>query len=155
MANPAEPFDPDRLVAIVAAHADLEGPLLPILHAAQAAFGCVPAEAVPIIAGALNLTRAEVHGVVSFYQDFRETPAGARVIKLCRAESCQAVDGDSVAERLLAALGIGWGETTTDGAITVEAVYCLGLCAVSPAALVDGEPLGRATAEALITVARA
>jgi formate dehydrogenase subunit gamma len=149
-----EPFDPDRLIAIIAAHADLEGPLLPILHAVQAAFGWVPAEAVPIIAGALNLTRAEVHGVVSFYHDFRATPAGARVIRVCRAESCQAMGGEAMAERLLAALGIGWGETTADGAVTVEAVYCLGLCAVSPAALADGEPIGRASAEALIAAAR-
>jgi formate dehydrogenase subunit gamma len=154
MASPAEPYDPDRLVAIIIAHASLEGPLLPILHAVQAAFGCVPAQAVPIIAGALNMTRAEVHGVVSFYHDFREAPAGARVIRVCRAESCQAVGGDAVAEHLLAALGIGWGGTTPDGAVTVEAVYCLGLCAVSPAALVDGEPLGRTTAETLIAAAQ-
>jgi formate dehydrogenase subunit gamma len=152
---PPQPYDPDRVVAIVAEHANLEGPLLPILHAVQAAFGCVPAEAVAIIAGALNLTRAEVHGVVSFYHDFREAAAGARTVRLCRAESCQAMGGEALAARLLAALGLTGDGTTADGAVTLESVYCLGLCAVSPAALIDGEPMGRATPEALITRVRA
>lgn len=135
-------FDPDRLVEIVGAHADLEGPLLPILHAAQAAFGCVPDEAVPIIAGALNLTRAEVHGVVSFYHDFRSAPPGAHVLRLCRAEACQAAGGDAVAAHAERSLGIKFGETTADGGVTLEAVYCLGLCACGPAALLDGRVIG-------------
>lgn len=138
---------------IVAAHADLEGPLLPILHAVQAAFGCVPREAVPVIAHALNLTRAEVHGVVSFYHDFRGQPAGQRVVKLCRAEACQAMGAPALAARVLKHFGIGWGETSADGRVTIEAVYCLGFCSVAPAALVDGEPHGRLEAKHLIAMA--
>jgi formate dehydrogenase subunit gamma len=138
---------------IVAARASLEGPLLPILHALQAAIGFVPREAVPIVAEALNLTRAEVYGVVSFYHDFREAPAGRRVMKLCRAEACQAMGGVAVADAVLKHFAIGWGETTADGAVTIEPIYCLGLCSVAPSALVDGEPLGRVEAKHLITLA--
>jgi formate dehydrogenase subunit gamma len=96
-----------------------------------------------VIAQALALSRAEVHGVVSFYHDFREASAGARVLKLCRAEACQAVGGDALAARLQARLGIGWGETTPDGRLTLDQVFCLGLCACGPAALIDGAPVGR------------
>jgi formate dehydrogenase subunit gamma len=142
-----------RVEAIVAAHAHLEGPLLPILHAMQAAFGFVPREAVPIVADALNLTRAEVYGVVSFYHDFRERPAGRRVVKLCRAEACQSMGGVALADAVLKHFRVGWGETTADGAVTIEPVYCLGLCSVAPSALVDGEPHGRVEARHLITLA--
>jgi formate dehydrogenase subunit gamma len=138
---------------IVAAHASLEGPLLPILHAVQAAIGYVPRDAVPIIAHALNLTRAEVYGVVSFYHDFRDAPAGRRVVKLCRAEACQSMGGVAVADAVLKHFAIGWGETTADGAVTIEPIYCLGLCSVAPSALVDGEPHGRVEAKHLITLA--
>ncbi len=129
--------------AIIAAHAGILGGMLPLLHALQAEFGCVPDAATPMIATALNVTRAEVHGVITFYHDFRRAPAGRRVLRLCRAEACQSMQGAAVAERLLSRLGIGWGETTADGALTVEAVYCLGLCACAPAALLDGDPIGR------------
>lgn len=142
-------WNPERALAIATALQDLDGPLLPILHAIQGAFGCVPREAVPVIAEALNLTRAEVHGVVSFYHDFRDTPAGRRVIRLCRAEACQSMGGEALAADLLARHGLDWGGTTADGELTVEPVYCLGLCAVAPAALIDGEPVGRLTAERL------
>jgi len=127
----------------IAAHLHLEGPLLPILHALQECFGCIPEEAVPVVAQALNLSRAEVHGVVTFYHDFREKPAGRHVIKLCRAEACQSMGAEAGAAALLEALGIDWGGTTKDGLVTVEPVYCLGLCAVAPGALIDGEPRGR------------
>ena len=146
-------FSPDRVRKIAQAHAGLEGPLLPILHAVQAEFGCVPAAAVPEVADVLNLSRAEVHGVVTFYADFRDRPAGRRVIRLCRAEACQSMGGEAVAADLLARLGVGWDETTGDGAVTVEPAYCLGLCAVAPAALVDGEPLGRLDAGKLVAAA--
>jgi formate dehydrogenase subunit gamma len=142
-------WNPDRARDIVAAHADTDGALLPVLHALQAAFGCVPKEAVPVIAEVLNLTRAEVHGVISFYHDFRETPPGRRTVRLCRAEACQSMGGAALAEGLLQRLGVDWGGTTSDGEITVEPVYCLGLCGVAPAALVDGEPVGRLDAERL------
>jgi formate dehydrogenase subunit gamma len=148
-----EPWSPARAEQIIAPHLSREGALLPILSALQETFGCVPREAVALVAHALNVSRAEVHGVVTFYHDFREAPHGRRVVKLCRAESCQAMGAETAARFLLAALGLPtdapWGGTTPDGAVTVEAVYCLGLCAVSPAALVDGEPLGRLDGMAL------
>jgi len=121
----------------------MEGATLPILHALQDAFGCVPEAAVPMIAEALNLSRAEVHGVVTFYHDFRRQPAGRHVLKLCRAEACQAAGGDALAARAAQRLGVALGETTPDGATTVEATYCLGLCAVAPAAMLDGRLCGR------------
>ena len=105
-------WDLNRATEIINAHLGLEGPALPILHGLQAAFGCVPSEAIPMVAKALNRSRAEIHGVVTFYHDFREAPAGKTVVKLCRAEACQAVGGREAASFLLASLGIGWGETT-------------------------------------------
>ena len=142
-----------RVEEIVAAHAHREGPLLPILHETQAAFGHIPRDAIPIVAHALNLTRAEVYGVVSFYHDFRDKPAGQRVLKLCRAEACQAMGGRALADAVLQHFQIGWSETSSDGAVTIEPVYCLGLCSVAPAALVDGEPHGRLNAHDLIAMA--
>jgi formate dehydrogenase subunit gamma len=155
-----EPWSPARAQDIVAAHLGLEGPLLPILHAIQSVFGCVPSQASPIIAKALNLSRAEVHGVITFYHDFTAAPSGPRLFKVCRAEACQARGGEAAAAFLLARLGLPseaghWGGTTADGAVTVEAVYCLGLCAVSPAALIDGEPVGRLDGVSLAEAARA
>jgi formate dehydrogenase subunit gamma len=146
-------LDTDRVKAICAAHAGLEGPLLPILHAVQAAFGCVPKDAIPIVAHELNLSRAEVYGVVSFYHDFREAPAGRCVLKICRAEACQAVGGAELAASVLRHFAIDWKETSGDGRVTIEPVYCLGLCSVAPAALVDGEPHGRVEPEQLIALA--
>jgi formate dehydrogenase subunit gamma len=132
-----------RAKAIIAEHAGLEGPMLPILHALQEEFGCVSAAAVPLIAEALNLTRAEVHGVVTFYHDFRRKPCGPHLLQLCRAEACQSMGSEDLAAAVLAKLGVGWHGTTCDGELTIEPVYCLGLCATSPSALLDGEPLGR------------
>jgi formate dehydrogenase subunit gamma len=128
----------DEIRSVIDAHRHVEGPLLPILHALQSAFGHVPQAAVPLIAAALNLTKAEVHGVLSFYHDFRHGPAGRHVVKICRAEACQAMGADAVAAAALDRLGVGWRETTADGAVTVEPVFCLGLCACGPAAMVDG-----------------
>jgi len=142
MADPA-PWNATRAAEVIAAHQSMDGPLLPMLHALQAEFGCVPAEATLLLAQALNLSQADVHGVVTFYHDFRHAPVGRHVLKLCRAEACQSMGGVALGAKLLARLGIGWGETTADGALTVEPVYCLGLCACAPAALLDGEPLGR------------
>ena len=143
-------WDPALAEGIIAEHLHLEGPCLPILHGLRDAFGCVPQAAVPMVAQALNLSRAEVHGVVSFYHDFRAEPAGRRVFKLCRAEACQSMGAAAAARMLLSALGLDWGQTTPDGAITVEPVYCLGLCAVAPAALIDGQPVGRLSGARLI-----
>lgn len=142
-----------RAATVVAERRNLEGPLLPILHELQAEFGHVPQEALPVIAEALNLSKAEVHGVVTFYHDFRREPAGRHVIKLCRAEACQSMGGDAVAARLQELLGIGFHETAKDGSVTLDPVYCLGLCACAPAALVDGEPVGRLDEEALQAIA--
>ena len=127
--------------------------MLPILHAVQTAVGFVPRDAIPVIADALNLTRAEVYGVVSFYHDFRDKPAGRSVVKLCRAEACQATGAHRVNAAVLDHFGVDWGETTPDGAVTVEAVYCLGLCSVAPAALINGEPRGRCDADQVIALA--
>lgn len=135
-------FDQQRAAEIIAAQARIEGATLPVLHALQAEFGCVPVDAVPLVAEALNLSRAEVHGIVSFYHDFRSTPPGRHVLKLCRAEACQSTGGDALAAEAQAVLQTGWGGTSADGAVTLEPVFCLGLCACAPAALLDGEPVG-------------
>lgn len=132
-----------RTRAIVDRLIGLEGPLLPILHEVQDEFGFVPQESLPVIAEALNLSRAEVHGVMTFYHDYRNHPAGRHVLKICRAEACQSVGGDALAERVQKLLGIGFHETTLDGAVTLEPVYCLGLCSCAPAAMLDGEIHGR------------
>ena len=142
-----------RAARIVEALRGLEGPLLPILHELQEEFGHVPPETLPVVAEALNLSRAEVHGVVSFYHDFRRQPAGRHVLKLCRAEACQSMGSERIAEALERALGIGFHQTSADGAVTLEPVYCLGLCACAPAAMLDGEPIGRLDAAAIEEIA--
>lgn len=136
-------FDPNKARDIVAAHRHLPGAMLPVLRALQDAFGYIDTRAEPIVAEELNVTRAEVHGVVTFYHDFRRKPAGRHVLKLCRAEACQSAGGEALAARAEAALGISCGNTTTDAAVTLEAVYCLGLCALAPAAMINGRPVGR------------
>ncbi len=113
-----------------------DGALLPILHAIQAEYGYVPADAVPLVADRLNLSRAEVHGVLSYYHHFRKEPAGKLVVQLCRAEACQSVGADALAEHAKAALGCDFHETTTDGSVTLEPVYCLGHCACGPSMMV-------------------
>ena len=137
------PWDAGRAGEIIAAHADRDGALLPMLHALQAEFGWIPDAAIPLAAQALNLSRAEVHGVASFYHDFRHEPAGRHVLKLCQAEACQARGGRTVSARAESALGVALGETTPDGAVTLEPIYCLGLCASGPAGLADGRPVAR------------
>jgi formate dehydrogenase subunit gamma len=144
----------DRIAQILDAHRGLEGPLLPILHAVQEAFGFIPEAAIPQIAKALSLTKAEVHGVVSFYHDYRSAPAGRHVLKLCRAEACQTMGADAVADRIKTALGIDWHETTADGRVTLEPVFCLGLCACGPAAMVDGRLVGRVDESIVAQVAK-
>lgn len=135
--------------AIAAEHRHLPGGLLPALHAVQDTLGHVPDEAVPVLAQSFNLSRAEVHGVVSFYHHFRAHPAGRHVLHMCRAEACQSMGGDALAAQARERLGIDFHETTADGNLTLEPVYCLGHCACSPAVLLDGVPQGRMTAERL------
>src|SRR5271169_2412241 len=137
------PWNKDIALTRIRECLDREGPLLPILHALQEEFGYIEEAAEPLIAEALNITRAEVHGVVTFYHDFRREPAGRHVLKICRAEACQSMGSEEVASNLLGQLAIDWHGTTRDGEITVEPVYCLGLCACAPAALLDGQPLAR------------
>ena len=138
-----EPWDATRGTEIIAEHTHLEGATLVILHALQEAFGYVPEPAIPMVAEALNLTRAEVHGVFTFYHDFRHKPAGKHVLKLCRAEACQAAGGDALAARAEAKLGVAIGHTTPDERVTLEPIYCLGLCATAPSAMLDGRLVGR------------
>ncbi|HEV7139361.1 MAG TPA: formate dehydrogenase subunit gamma [Steroidobacteraceae bacterium] len=132
--------------------ADLKGrpgPLIEVLHAIQAQLGYVPAAAVPLVASELNLSRAEVHGVVSFYHFFRSTPAGEHTLSVCRAESCQAVGGEALAVHARQRLGVDFHQTTSDGRFSLEPVYCLGNCACSPAVMIDGRLHGRVTPERL------
>lgn len=138
-----EPWSEARTLDIVAEHEHLEGPLLPILHAVQESFGCVPEEAVPVLARELNLSRAEVHGVVTFYHDFRRDLPGKHILKMCRAEACQSMGCEALVERAEDRLGVSCGNTSADGRVTFEAVYCLGLCATAPSAMLDGRVVGR------------
>jgi formate dehydrogenase subunit gamma len=143
-----EPADMEDIRALARARATMPGALLPVLHAIQERFGHVPGAAVAIVADVLNLSRADVHGVVSFYHDFRDAQPGRHVVKLCRAEACQAVGARRLERHATATLGVRFGETTADGAITLEPVYCLGNCAAGPSMMVDGEPVGRVDAAA-------
>jgi formate dehydrogenase subunit gamma len=139
----AQTWDAERGRARIQELQTLPGALLPILHALQGDFGYVDPEAVPMIAEALNISVAEVHGVISFYHDFHTEPHGRHVLKMCRAEACQSMGCDSVISHVENKLDIKLGQTTADGALTVEAVYCLGNCALSPSVMLDGKPYGR------------
>jgi formate dehydrogenase subunit gamma len=135
----------------------LPGALLPILHALQDEFGYIHEEAIPLVAETLNLSKADVHGVVSFYHDFRHSPPGRHVLRICRAEACQSMGCESLVHHVEKRLGVKVGETTPDRSFTVEAVYCLGNCALSPSAMLDGRPYGRVSpqvADFLIDSAR-
>jgi formate dehydrogenase subunit gamma len=128
---------------------DLPGAALPILNALQEEFGYIDDAAVPLIADALNLSRAEVVGVVYFYHDYRHEPPGRHILKVCRAEACQSMGCDSLVAHVETSLGTAMGETTPDRAFTLENVYCLGNCALSPAVMLDGRLYGRVSAQRL------
>lgn len=151
--------DPDGQLAEVRLLAERfaarPGGLLPLLHAVQDEWGYIDDAFVPVIAQELNLSRADVHGVLTFYVDFLRKPAGRHVVKLCRAEACQARGAVEVEAALVARLGVGMGQTAGDGAITLEPVYCLGLCAVGPAAMVDDKPMARLDLDRIEQIARA
>ena len=138
-----EPWSEERAAEIIAAELGPEGAALPMLHALQHAFGYVPTDAVPMVAAALNISRAEAHGIVSFYHEFRKTPPGRHVLQVCRAEACQAVGADALADHVRERLKVEWHGTTSDGAVTLEPVFCLGLCAIGPSGMLDGQPLAR------------
>ena len=143
------PWDIDVARTIIAGKQSMPGPLLPILHALQEEFGYIDREAEPLIADILNVTRAEVHGVVTFYHDFRHAPPARHVLKLCRAEACQSTGGDKLAAHAEAKIGVALGGATADGRVSLEPVYCLGLCAVAPSAMLDGRLIGRMDEEKL------
>ena len=140
-------WDADRAQARIRDLERLPGALLPILHALQEQFGYIHPDATPLVASALNISHAEVHGVISFYHDFRHTPAGRHVLRMCRAESCQSMGCESMIQHVQKRLEVKLGETTKDGSFTVEPVYCLGNCALSPAVMLDGKLYGRVSAE--------
>lgn len=144
MTSPSVAAD-TRLESLVEQHRYLPGALLPMLHAIQDEFGCVPDSAVPVIAQGLNLSRAEVHGVITFYHHFRQHPPGRHVVQVCRAEACQAVGAVALEAHVKQCLGVNFHETTADGVVTLEAVYCLGNCAVGPSLRVDDDIVGRVT----------
>ena len=130
----------------VNANRDRIGALLPVLHAIQDKLGHVPPDAVPMIANALNLSRAEVHGVISFYHDFRTEPSGEHIVHLCRAEACQAMGARELEQHARERLGVGYGETTADGLFTLEPVYCLGNCACAPSIRINDDIHARVSA---------
>src|SRR5436190_152602 len=141
-----------EISTIIDALKNKPGALLPILHAIQDEIGHIPPEAVPLIARELNLTRADVHGVISFYHDFRSEKPGRHIVKICQAESCQAMGSVALTSAAKEHLGISFHETTKDQALTLEPVYCLGNCALSPAIMVDGHLHGRVTHERFVQV---
>src|SRR3569832_1638 len=134
---------PEAVARLLSELDDPRGALLPLLHALQAEFGHIDDALVPHVAEALNLSRAEVHGVVTFYHDFRRAPAGRHVVRLCRAESCQARGAAAIESVAVGRRGVSMGATSGDGRVSLEPVYCLGLCAIGPNALVDGMPVSR------------
>jgi formate dehydrogenase subunit gamma len=149
MRAPMAAAEEDVARALAGEYGNRPDALIEILHRLHAALGYVPAAVVPVLADALNLSRAEVHGVVTFYHDFRREPAGQHVLKMCRAEACQAVGCEALVARAEDRLGVGCGGTTADGRVTFEAVYCLGLCATGPSAMLDGRVVGRLPAPKL------
>ncbi len=143
----ARPWNRDHVRDIARRSKERPGALLVVLHGIQDELGYIPPETVPLIADELNLSRAEVHGVISFYHYFRDAPPGRHTLHICRAESCQSMNGAALEEHAKQRLGIDYHETTPDGAFTLEPVYCLGNCACSPALMVDQEIFGRVTPE--------
>ena len=151
-------WNEDAARAVIAKLKGERGSLLLVLQAIDETFGHVPDAAVALVAEQLNLSRAEVHGVRTFYHDLHEERRGRHVLKICRAEACQSMGGEKIAQKAARGLGIRFGETLPDGSLTLEAVYCLGLCACAPSALFDGRPVGRLndkTVKALIAEAQA
>lgn len=138
----------ETVQTIIAELKDKQGALLPILHGVQDALGYIPSDSVPAIAAALNLSRAEVHGVISFYHYFRDTPPGKHTVHLCCAESCQSMGSNALEAHVKTKLGIDYHETTADGQFSLEPVYCLGNCACSPAMQIGEEIYGRVSADA-------
>jgi formate dehydrogenase subunit gamma len=142
-------FDTSKLASILDEFSGQSGALLPILHAVQAAEGYVPSDTIPVIADALNLSRAEVHGVITYYHHFREKPVGKTVVQICRAEACQSVGSEALAEHAVKQIGCDFHETTKDGSFTLDPVYCLGQCACGPAIMINDDVHARVDAAKL------
>lgn len=140
-------WDRDKVQSIITALKDMPGALMPILHGIQDEIGYVPEEAVPLMAEALNLSRAEVHGTLTFYHHFRTTPPGRHRVEICRAEACQAMGANALIKHAKETLGVDFHETTADGAISLDQVFCLGNCACSPSIMVDGELIAEVSKE--------
>ena len=158
MSTAVTAWDEFRAREIIAELRALPGASLPILHALQEAFGYIHDAAIPLMADALSLSRAEVLGIIEFYHDFRRTPGGRHTLRVCRAESCQSMGCEALVSHLEQRLGIPMGETTPDGTLTLKTVYCLGNCALSPAVLLDGDLFGRVSpqrADQIVERARA
>ena len=143
------PWSQEVALETISTHAEQRGPLLPVLLALQETFGYVDARAVPLVARALNVSRADVHGVVTFYADLRSTPPGRMRVQVCRGEACQAVGGHALAEHARGSLGVDFGETAADGSVTLDKTFCLGNCALGPTVTVNGDLHGRVHAAEL------
>ena len=148
------PWSPEVALETIAAPATARGPLLPVLQALQEVFGYVDPRAVPLVATALNLSRADVYGVLTFYSDLRSTPPGKVRVQVCRGEACQSVGAHALAEHAASSLGVDFGETTADGSVTLDEVFCLGNCALGPTVSVDGQLHGRVHGAALDRLVR-
>ena len=140
------PWSEDAALSVMRALPAVRGPLLPVLHALQESFGYVDQRAVALVALELNLSRADVHGVLTFYSDFRTSPPGEVRVQVCRGEACQAMGGHALAEHAVASLNLGFGETAVDGSVTLDEVFCLGNCALGPTVRVNGRLYGRVNA---------
>jgi formate dehydrogenase subunit gamma len=143
------PWSDETALETIGAHAAQRGPLLPVLHALQETFGYVDPRAIPLVAKVLNLSRADVYGVLTFYSDLRSTPSGTVRVQVCRGEACQAVGGHALAEHATSSLGVHFGETTADGSVTLDDVFCLGNCALGPSVTVNGRLHGRVSSSGL------
>lgn len=146
---------PELVSSVVESHRHLRGPLLEILHEIQHRLGFIDPDVVPLLAAELNLSRADVHGVVTFYRDFRSAPPGRVTLKICRAEACQSVGAESLVADLEQRLAIKVGQTTPDGTTTLDQVFCLGNCALGPSAQINGRVYGRLDADRLVEIVRA
>jgi len=131
------------------------GALLPLMHAIQDSLGYIPEDSYPIISAAFNLSIAEIHGFVTFYHHFRTSPSGINILQVCRAESCQSMGSEEIESYCKKVLGIDYHETSKDGAITLEPVYCLGNCACSPSVMMNDKVIGRITPEKIDNIIKA
>jgi formate dehydrogenase subunit gamma len=145
----AKSWDPERARVLIEERQNQPGALLPILRALQEDFGCIPESAVRMVSRALNVSQAEIHGTLTFYHHFQDSDPGKHVLQICRAESCKSMGCDRLIKHVERRLGVQLGETIPDGSITVEQVFCLGLCATGPAVMLDGEPYGKVSPDVI------